>query len=314
MNVDPCPREERLYAVVAGDGEPAETTHVQSCDLCQAELRKLQSETTILRHVRQSSTDSNKAVGWPAVIGKFVIVGVWGETPDFVTYRGLHAVVRQEVLIQVATTPRGDASAYLKTFQPACAAWMQPRPHVAQVLDVGLYDSRPYLVVKFSGGVRLDRLVDEGELDSPTLMRVFGQAAQALASEPLLPHPQFRASSVVYEDDGDATIVDWAAAATFGATTGESAGLASTSPAHSLAIAFCRAVLNDKSIASGQQIPRSGAELVGQLTACRIPLAPAELVATAAVVGPEQSPSLAAIAKALLGGKTGPLWRRLFQR
>ncbi len=317
MSADSCPTEEQLYAIVAGDGSEAESAHVTTCGNCQSQLRKLQSEATILRHVGQQSHRGNAETprtGVPASIGKFIVAGVWDDDPRFVTYRGLHAIVHQDVLIQMAKEQQADASVYLKAFRTARAPWMEARPHVAQVLDVGSYESRPYLVVKFSGGARLDRLADEGELDAPTLMRVFGQAAQALASESFPPHPHFRTSSVVYEDDGDATIIDWAAAATFGVTTGESAGLASASPAHSLAVEFCQAVLDDRSIASGQQMPRSVAELVSRLTACGIPLAPAELVATAAVLGPEQSPSLWAIAAALLGGESRPLWRRLFER
>jgi hypothetical protein len=317
MSADSCPTEEQLYAIVAGDGSEAQSAHVTTCGNCQSQLRKLQSEATILRHVGQQSHRGNAETprsGVPASIGKFIVAGVWDDGPLFATYRGLHAIVHQDVLIQMAKEQQGDASDYLKTFRTARAPWMEARPHVAQVLDVGSHESRPYLVVKFNGGARLDRLADEGELDAATLMRAFGQAAQALASESFPPHPNFRASSVVYEDDGDATIVDWAAAATFGVTTGESPVLAIAPPAHSLAVEFCRAVLDAKSIASGQQTPQSVAELVGRLTARGIPLAPAELVAAAAVLGPEQSPSLGAIAEALLDGESRPLWRRLFQR
>lgn len=311
MSLDPCPPEERLYAVVAGDGEPAETTHVQSCDRCQAGLRKLQSETTILRHVLPGSGDANEAATWPAVIGKFVIVGVWNETPGIVTYRGLHAVVRQEVLVQVAATPRGADPALEEAFRLAYAPWLHSRPHLAQVLDAGTYESRPFLVVRFDGGDRIDHLAASGGLDGATACRIYGQVAHALATKELPAHPQFTAASVALDENGNATIVDWAAAVALPVACGHATEISRGATVHTLAAEFCRMLLQTEG-SSSNPLP-VGSDLVERLAASGV--APhAALAVAKAVQACEPSPSLEELAATLLGATGRPIWQRLFGR
>lgn len=309
MSNDLCPTEEQLYALVAGDGSAAQDAHVQNCGHCQGLLHKLQSEATILQHVGQEKQPSDvmqPSTSTPATIGKFVVTGEWHDGPVFVTYRGIHAVVRQDVLLQVAKEPRGEDPAGHKAFYQACASWMQPRRHVAPVVDAGVYDSRAYVVVRFSGGVRLDRLVDERELDGESMLLAFGQAAQALASGEASPHPRWGTSSLVLEENGDVTIVDWAAAVMFDSPGGDMAERSLASTPQVLAAEFCRAVLKDKSVASGTPSPPTVAELASRLAASGIRHATAELVAQVALVESNSTSSaatLTAISKALLIGR-----------
>jgi hypothetical protein len=317
MSVDACPTEDQLYAIVAGEGSEAETTHVAVCNDCQAQLRKLQTEATILRHVGEqarSGASVSATTSDPAMIGKFIVVGIWDDNSSFITYRGLHAIVSQEVLIQVAKAPRCAESAFQEAFRAGCGRWMQQRPDVAPVVDAGTYEAQPFFAVKFNGGVRLDRLTGEERLDGPTLVQLFGQIAQALAADAQTPHPLLRRASIVIEDDGQPTLVDWAAAAEFGADAADTSAATRNPTARLLATSFCEAVLPDGSIAAASPELQSSAKLIAELTSRQVPPAVAEIIAQATASDASNPPSLAALAAKLSRREPRRLWQRLFQR
>ena len=316
MSAELCPTEEKLYAIVAGEGSEAETTHVAMCNDCQVQLRKLQTEATILRHAGEQARSNATAASTtnaPATIGKFIIVGIWDENPSFITYRGLHPIVQQDVLIQVANQPRNEEAAYQEAFRAACGRWMRERPHVAPVVDAGTYESRPYFVVKFNDGVRLDRLTGEEQLDASSLVQLFGQIAQALATDEQTPHSLLRRASIVVEDDGQPMLVDWAAAE-FGASKTDATGVPTNPTSRLLAIAFCEAVLQEDFAATANEELRSSAKLVAGLTSRQISPGIAEIMARAITSEGAGSPSVPEIAAALLGNRPKKLWERVFHR
>jgi hypothetical protein len=310
MNADSCPGEEELYAVLAGEGSGSASTHIATCDVCQSQLRKLQSEATILLHVGEKSLQptANSAVAFPGTIGKFIVVGIWGDGPQFITYRALHAIVRQDVLIQVAKLPLCRSSAYQETFRTACVRWMQPRPHVARVLDAGEFDSRPYVVIEFSDGVRLDRLAGDQRLDGTTLMRIFGQIARSLTADEKRPHPSLGLSSIVLDDANQPTLIDWAAAAEFNSSDVLDASTNTTSKR--LAVAFCQAALPDGQSATFPASGVTSTKLIADLRSQNVSDSAAATIAKA-VTESGSAPQLAELARVLLPSPPRNLWQRL---
>lgn len=287
MNADPiiassnCPPEERLYAVLAQEASADDSAHVAACAHCQASLRKLQSETTILQH---HTFSANPAAPFPPAIGKYIIVGQWDTGPAWTTYRGLHAVVHRDVLVHVANQPLGEDRSARDAFLAASRRWMTRRPHVATVLDAGFHEQRPFLVCEYQGGMRLDRLSDEER--STELMAAFGSIAEALAALSDVPHAMLSPSSFVCEDDGQLTLIDWAAAAEFGRSMLPSTTLAA-STVQSLA-------------------------KVAEVTLRGLPLPPTAARAIDRALNPTVSPPIALgeFAAALSESKKGGLWQR----
>ena len=243
MNAERCPTEEELLAMVAGDVR-VETSHIVNCAHCQRLLEKLHSESTIFR---TSSVNSKRSTmvptvaNYPAKIDKFVVVGMWDDNPLFVTYRGLHSVVRREVIIQVAHEALCDQPNFLEIFRANCTQWMRPRANVARLLDAGEYQSRPYLVGEFVDGLRLDRLSNETHMDVAALMRVFLHLTETLIANPGIPHPNMSVSSIVIDSNNQSVLLDWAAAVEFGRTL-ENSSNGTEMTARRLAKTFCDAV------------------------------------------------------------------------
>lgn len=208
-----CVSEESLHAVLAGGASPMDSAHVAECGTCQAALRRLEAESAILQYPGSTSAapgEDSPAGEVPSAIGKYIVVGQWDNGPAWTTFRGLHAVVHREVLVQVAHASLAEVEANSAALAAAVRPWMVRRPHVATVLDVGVYNNRPYLVVEYDGGPRLDRIAAHDR--SPALAHGLAPIAAALAKLPTLAHPLVRSASLVLEEDDRLTLIDWAAA------------------------------------------------------------------------------------------------------
>lgn len=224
-----CLPEESLHSVLAGDASIMDSAHVAECGTCQAALRRLEAESAILQYRGNTSaarSEDSVAGEVPSVIGKYIVVGQWDDGPAWTTFRGLHAVVHREVLVQVAHAPLAEVDFGAAALAAAARPWMVRRPHVETVLDVGVYNNRPYLVVEYDGGLRLDRIAAQDR--SPALARGLAPIAAVLAKLPTLAHPLVRSASLVVEEDDRLTLIDWAAANMWAASNPQ---LQSTEPA-----------------------------------------------------------------------------------
>jgi hypothetical protein len=312
MKTDACPTEEQLYALLAEQGPRSRLDHVSACEACQEQLRRIEAESTILRHVGEPARNRNEGpatAGHPGAIGRFIVVGIWNDSPLFVTYRGLHAVVRRQVLIQVARAPLCESAAYQALLRANRGRWMQPRAHLAQVLDFGEFDSRPYLVLPFDDEVRLDRATRDGQLDGPTLLRIFGQVARRLADEKA-PHPLFGLESVVLDEELQPMLVDLAATVLFGASADVSEPSSDKTP-RLLAGALCDAVLRHDGDTASLSPRHSFESLTRALIARQIPVNVAETIAKSAAAESGAETSMAELATTLSQARTS-VWTRLF--
>ena len=85
----------------------------------------------------------------PSFLGKYFIAGVAAEDDAVVTYRGVHSVVNQNVLVHLGRTPvAADGTA-----RSLIAAGFKPltrfhEPRIARVFDIDFQGDRPYLVTE----------------------------------------------------------------------------------------------------------------------------------------------------------------------
>jgi hypothetical protein len=320
MNAEQCPTEEELLAIVAGDVQ-FESSHVAKCVLCQRRLNKLQAESTILRTTTANAVQSTtvQMVGnYPARIDKFIVVGVWDDNPLFVTYRGMHSVVRREVLIQVARAALCEQPNFQAIFRANCMQWMQPRTYMAKFLDAGEFQSRPYVVVEFIDGLRLDRLSSETQLDVANLGRLFEQVVEAFCADPTIYHPILDLSSIVADDNNQAVIVDWVAAIEFGRSIEnfpvDSGSAIPDFALRRIAKAFCDAVFALDRPSPSQIVCYERSTLCDQLKTRGISSAVAKTLASIVVEDSTDPVTVSDLQDSFRRAYSKPVWRRLFHR
>jgi hypothetical protein len=191
---------------------------------------------------------------------------------------------------------------------------MQPRPNVSQVLDAGVYQSRPYLVIEYADGVPLDRLEHDSQFDCATIIRIIGLIAKALAAEPQTSHPQLAAASIIVDANNNPTLVDWPAAAEFGVPESRQDSISTHETSQRILVLCCEAILA-RELSLGSQSPDSAEnELIRDLIAHKTPPAIARFLAKGAANNATSPPTLDAIASHLLKSHSGFLWSRLLGR
>src|SRR5262249_40419486 len=88
-------------------------------------------------------------------------------------------------------------------------------PNIIPVLDVGIHDGQPFLVMELIAGTTLDRWIDETTFSSPrqrqqAILRQFitaGRALEAMHASGML-HRDFKPSNVLIGDDGRLRLFD----------------------------------------------------------------------------------------------------------
>jgi eukaryotic-like serine/threonine-protein kinase len=130
-----------------------------------------------------------------------------------------HRELRIEVAIKfMAPSLAADASARERFEREARAAARLASQHVVQVLDYGVEDGRPYMVMELLRGEALSaRLKREGRLPLATTARIAAQAAKALATahEAGLVHRDLKPANVFLarkDDDEVVKVVDFGVA------------------------------------------------------------------------------------------------------
>jgi serine/threonine protein kinase len=85
-------------------------------------------------------------------------------------------------------------------------------PHIARLLDAGLTAAgRPYLVLEYIEGVRIDRFADERRLDVRGRLELFLQVAEAVAAAhaSLIVHRDLKPSNILVGSDGRIKLLDF---------------------------------------------------------------------------------------------------------
>jgi len=114
--------------------------------------------------------------------GRYRVLGPVGQGAMGSVYRGEHLKLGRLVAIKVMNeqVPSDDASRR-RFDREAMAMAKLEHPHCASVLDVGMHDGQPFVVMDFVSGETLKSVVDQGPLPIPRAVEITRQILSGLA-------------------------------------------------------------------------------------------------------------------------------------
>ena len=138
-------------------------------------------------------------------------------------YLGRDTMLDRPVAIKVMLASLGSDPTFVERFKKeAQAAAKLQHPNIAQIYRFDIEQGRPYIAMEVCPGGSLDSDMEKnpGKLDVVRVMRIGEQMASALsiAAEAGLVHGDIKPENVLYDNDGNAKIVDFGLAAMQGET------------------------------------------------------------------------------------------------
>ena len=173
----------------------------------RAEIERLllahkHSENFIERPPEFGKPMTGRAIGRYEV-GQFTVgAGGMGEV-----YAARDVALQRDVAIKIASGTNDAAHARLR--REAQHASQLNRPHICTIHEVGDMDGRPYIVMEYVEGNRMDELVPAGGLPAETVIRHGIQIADALAHAHVhgITHRDLKAANVVVTPEGRAKVL-----------------------------------------------------------------------------------------------------------
>jgi serine/threonine-protein kinase len=118
--------------------------------------------------------------------GRYQVIEVIGEGAMGKVYRAERLKLGRIVAIKVMNEAmnerlRDDVAGRRRFEREATAMAKLEHPHCASVLDIGVHDSRPYVVMDFVSGTNLTKLIDEGPVPIDRAVEITRQVLSGLA-------------------------------------------------------------------------------------------------------------------------------------
>ncbi len=154
----------------------------------------------------------------PAEFGHFLLEKELGHGGMGGVYLGRDRMLDRPVGIKVMLKSLGDDPTFVERFQrEAQAAARLNHPNIAQIYSFGTEQGMPYIAMELCTGGSFDKEMEQnpGSMDIVKVMRLGRQLAEALAlaAEQGLVHGDVKPENVLYDNEGNAKLVDFGLAA-----------------------------------------------------------------------------------------------------
>ncbi|MBA3542788.1 MAG: serine/threonine protein kinase [Deltaproteobacteria bacterium] len=114
--------------------------------------------------------------------GRYQVLEQLGEGAMGCVYRGERLKLGRIVAIKVMNERLPDAMSSGKRFEREATAMAKlEHPHCASVLDIGVHNSRPYVVMDFVSGTPLNKLIEQGPVPSARAVEITRQVLSGLS-------------------------------------------------------------------------------------------------------------------------------------
>jgi serine/threonine-protein kinase len=145
--------------------------------------------------------------------GRYKLGGMLGQGSLGMTYRAEDILLQRPVAIKMLADRYADDSVFRERFMAAtAAAGRLIHPNVATVLDAGVVEGHPFVVMELVEGQSLrSRLNDRGPLPVADCQRIALQLAEALvlAHRQRVIHGDIRPENVLLDEHGNAKLTDF---------------------------------------------------------------------------------------------------------
>ena len=136
-------------------------------------------------------------------------------------YRAEDTGLQREVAIKVMLPKLGADDALVEAFRKeAQAAAKLNDPHIAQIYAFGNENGKPFIAMELLKGGSLDKKMKNGPMDAGYIMRIGRQIAMGLsaAADAGLVHGDVKPENILFNEDGEAKLVDFGIAALMSST------------------------------------------------------------------------------------------------
>jgi hypothetical protein len=235
MTLPACPAEEDLWPLAVGDPvEDAVRSHTEHCSSCQDSLNRLRTEVTALREVIAAQETILQAgpaqPPWPAVIGKYFIVGILGQGGQAVVYRGLHPTLNKELVIKVGrrrvAPDQAEGSQANAATENRCLATegqtqlvnegkllaRLEHPHLARIYDLDFHEGKPFLVMDYVRGQTLEQHAASHRLLPAQMALLVAKVARGLAEahRQQVVHQDIKPGNIMVDEaSGEPRLIDF---------------------------------------------------------------------------------------------------------
>ena len=164
------------------------------------------------------SDNEEPMIQTPADFGHFLLEKELGHGGMGGVYLAHDKMLDRKVGIKVMLKSLGEDPTFVERFQrEAQAAARLNHPNIAQIYSFGQEQGMPYIAMELVSGGSLDKEMERnpGTMDVVRVMRIGQQVADALATaaESGLVHGDVKPENVLFDNDGNAKLVDFGLAA-----------------------------------------------------------------------------------------------------
>lgn len=146
------------------------------------------------------------------MVGPYQVIGQLGHGGMATVYKAYHPRLDRNVAIKVMHKAFTEDAGFIARFErEAQIVAKLEHPHIVPVYDFNEIDGQPYLVMKFIEGQTLKRVLSNGPMPLPEIIRVMDDMAGALtyAHEHGVLHRDIKPSNIVIDNNGVPFLTDF---------------------------------------------------------------------------------------------------------